>query len=278
MENNLNKKNSFCVKVITILVIIFLIFLPVGINLCYLKPAVNEIFEEPKKWTEFWGTYISALASFAMVVITWKTLKQNKEQLNELKRQWKEANSPKLECYLTNDTYINAVSKDFKGIKLEIINIGQSVAKDIFFQIVMDKSLKSSFEANNIEKIWTALTKMGNDNRFWLLPNETISFKLCSDEIEVKNNQPLEVYRIAGIEVSQKNYDNFYRAIEKIDKFKIKGKYNQVYDLDCDISMIMKRKSFISIDKAISNAGENISFAIYNINDKSKKDNYGTEQ
>lgn len=79
---------------IVIAIVIFLLFLPAFINWCYTKPAWHEILENPQKWTVFWGTYLSAIASFAMVFITWKTLKQNREQLNEIKKQWNEQNQP----------------------------------------------------------------------------------------------------------------------------------------------------------------------------------------
>lgn len=77
-----------------LIIVILLLFLPAFINWCYTKPAWDEILENPKKWTVFWGTYLSAIASFAMVFITWKTLKQNREQLNEIKKQWNEQNQP----------------------------------------------------------------------------------------------------------------------------------------------------------------------------------------
>lgn len=41
-------------------------------------------------------TAISAIASFVMILVTWLTLRQNKKQVNELNRQWKEQNRPKL--------------------------------------------------------------------------------------------------------------------------------------------------------------------------------------
>lgn len=79
---------------IIIIIVTFLLLLPVFINWCYTIPSWDEIFEKPQEWTEFWGTYLSAIASFAMVLMTLKTLKQNREQLNEIKRQWKEQNQP----------------------------------------------------------------------------------------------------------------------------------------------------------------------------------------
>ena len=110
----MKKKISYKWLIIIIL-LLFILLLPIGINLCYCFPVTCDIFKEPMKWTEFWGTYLSALASFAMVIITWITLRQNKEQLNELKRQWNEKNKPII--HLTIE-YIE------KAFFLKVENIG----------------------------------------------------------------------------------------------------------------------------------------------------------
>lgn len=61
-------------------IVCILLLLPIIVNSLYLFNAWNQIFEEPSKWSVFWATYLSSIASFAMVFITWKTLIQNKEQ------------------------------------------------------------------------------------------------------------------------------------------------------------------------------------------------------
>lgn len=111
----MKKKISYKWLIIIIILLLFILLLPIGINLCYCFPVTCDIFKEPMKWTEFWGTYLSALASFAMVIITWITLRQNKEQLNELKRQWNEKNKPII--HLTIE-YIE------KAFFLKVENIG----------------------------------------------------------------------------------------------------------------------------------------------------------
>lgn len=88
-----------------VLIIVFiLLILPLFINYCYSWTTDCWILYKPSDWTTFWATYIAAIASFAMVVITWRTLVQNKEQLEEMKRQWKEQNTPKISCTLEKDS------------------------------------------------------------------------------------------------------------------------------------------------------------------------------
>ena len=68
--------------------------IPPILNFLLRIPAFTNIVGTEADWLEFWGTYLSAIASFAMVFITWKTLQQNREQLNEMKKQWNEQNQP----------------------------------------------------------------------------------------------------------------------------------------------------------------------------------------
>ena len=72
----IEKNWKFCLTVI----VCVLLLLPIIVNSLYLFNAWHQIFEEPSKWSVFWATYLSSIASFAMVFITWKTLRQNKEQ------------------------------------------------------------------------------------------------------------------------------------------------------------------------------------------------------
>lgn len=115
-------------------ILLVLVILPALLNLCYFIPALNEILEEPKKWTAFWGTYLSAIASFVMALITWKTLGQNSEQLNEIRRQWNEQNKPKVFCSL---------EKDNLDILLVIYNASNSVATNVCISIV-NKNVKEN--------------------------------------------------------------------------------------------------------------------------------------
>lgn len=80
--------------------IIALIVVPIALNFILLVPAVTPIVGDNQTWLSFIGTLIGALASFAMIFFTAKTLEQNREQLDELKRQWKEEHTPCLSCQL----------------------------------------------------------------------------------------------------------------------------------------------------------------------------------
>ena len=50
---------------------------------------------------EIWIGIISALATSIMAIATFITIRQNKKQLKEMKRQWEEEHRPKIELYMT---------------------------------------------------------------------------------------------------------------------------------------------------------------------------------
>ena len=90
-------------------------------------------FKLPIDWVA-----ISAIATALMTLVTFFTLIQNRKQLNELKRQWHEANNAKL--------IFSIIIIDNFLICLEVKNIGNSLAKDIKFTIndsFLDKLIHS---------------------------------------------------------------------------------------------------------------------------------------
>ena len=81
------------------LLLIFVILVPLGINLLIGLPQSwlpFPIVGSTENWLSFWASYLSAAATFIMVIYTSWTLKQNNEQLQEIKRQWKEEHRARL--------------------------------------------------------------------------------------------------------------------------------------------------------------------------------------
>lgn len=78
-------KNKYCIFI----GIIVILFVPLVINYLVTRNRLWEysIAGEPKDWMNFWVSYISSLASLAMVFITWLTLKQ-------MRSQWESEKNP----------------------------------------------------------------------------------------------------------------------------------------------------------------------------------------
>ena len=150
---------------------------------------------------------ISAIATALMTLVTFFTLIQNRKQLNELKRQWHEANNAKLIfSIIITDNYL---------ICLEVKNIGNSLAKDIKFSIndsFLDKlihpRLKETFVNLNL-------------HTFFLKPNDKKKYIICNTKIyEYNSNYKLYDTDIS-IEQSDMNYDELIN-----EPIVIEGKYN----------------------------------------------------
>ena len=141
---------------------LFLGCLPIFINWISTKETSCELLWQPAVWTSFWSTYLSAIASFAMVVITWYTLRQNDKQLSIIEKQHKDANMPKLSCSITR-------SGDYIAVK--ICNITSVLASNVSIQVLNDTEHKNPIFEQYVE---TAL----KDTRFYFQPHEEIVIPL----------------------------------------------------------------------------------------------------
>lgn len=88
----------------------------------------------------FWADILSSIASFTMIFITAKTLEQNKQQLNEMKRQWYEEHRPYVACELSP-------SDKTCCLRLHIINYSNVIADNIKINII--NNLDYSDSLNN---------------------------------------------------------------------------------------------------------------------------------
>ena len=97
-KSNTEKKVNDNKKDLWILFVIFIFFIPLGINIFVgiNTPLDFPIVGGPKDWLMFWATYSSAVASFMMVWYTSKTLKQNDKQLEVIKNQWEAEHTPEI--------------------------------------------------------------------------------------------------------------------------------------------------------------------------------------
>lgn len=167
------------------MIIVALIMLPLFINVCYLWKTDYSILFAPSGWATFWATYISAIASFVMVFITWRTLKQNKQQLDELKRQWNAEHTPYLSCQLIADN---------SYFKLRVFNSSNVAATNVAISINNCLKDKDVFRFSELKTFLT-------NQLFVIPPNESLYFdifitayrdeeNLPAGYIEVKLNTP----------------------------------------------------------------------------------------
>ena len=72
---------------IAISVSVALILFPFLLNWLLLKDAIVPVVGDGTTWLTFWPVYLSAIASFGMIVMTYISLRQSKEHIEDLKRR-----------------------------------------------------------------------------------------------------------------------------------------------------------------------------------------------
>lgn len=248
--------NKYSVQIFIIAIIITPIIINCGIR----QPASFEFVGKDTDWLDFWVTYISAIASFAMVLITWRTLKQNdkllqqnEDQLNELKRQWDEENRPRLEFYFVKNEILS------KGEFIEILNIGKRVAYDI--KIYLDESVIAL--ASN-EEIKSSLNNIGNSCSL-LLHYESFIICLCKSKIGDKMKPE---YTIGHEVVEENEYNKFQKAISSMKSISITGKYNDKYKISTKIYPNIKKNRYKEVSTTISEIRDAINMETYNMTEK----------
>lgn len=172
-------------------ILLIIIFIPIGLNWLIIILKNFNLIENNPDWLNFWVSYISAAASFAMVYITWYSLKQNKDQITELKNQWKEQNSPKVYCSL---------EKDNEFILLVLSNPTSNVATNVHVNI-------KSFGIKET-KIYNKYTTLLEETIFTISPLQkkyiNLYISAFSDDdyskryidVTIKINDKMDTYRL----------------------------------------------------------------------------------
>lgn len=272
-----------------------IVLLPIILNWVMRQPQIVPYVGETKDWLTFWGDYLSAAVASIMIVFTYFSLKNNKETLNEMKREWEEERKARLS--------ISIVANDSKFM-IRIKNIGKLPAYNI--QMGFNKEFVDSLFAAKIRNTYKELLKKnftldaGESKYFYLSPiyshhvdtyqigNETFhageinkwldSFRHKLIIIEAHYNDKefthyettLDDYLLSNLVVK----DDITQQLTALVKGTVKNN-NQYYpiqkSLDIIAKHIEKQKSIIMDDKVIeirNNNGE--SLRIYKEEQKKK--------
>lgn len=88
----MNKKNLY----ILILVVIGLLLFPLVLNLVLRQDAIFPVVGDSVTWLSFWPTYLSAIASFGMIILTYYSLRQSQEQMIKFEKEREEENRARI--------------------------------------------------------------------------------------------------------------------------------------------------------------------------------------
>lgn len=159
MEENSNKKGFWKRNWHWMLFILFwLLVFPYILNKLILIDSYWNIVGGPKEWLAFWPSYLSALASAVMIAYTAMTLKNNKEQLDELKRQWEEEHKPNVSVSfnIMNSVgafrIVNTSVVEVKELSIiaELYKNGQKIEQAVFPEL---RVLKINIEPKGIRNV-----------------------------------------------------------------------------------------------------------------------------
>lgn len=194
------------------LLIILFCIIPLGINLLISLPKnilPFHVVGNDISWLSFWAAYLSAAATFMMVIFTWLTIKQNGEQLDVLKRQWKEEHRARLS--------FSIVSK--QGIfMLKIANVGKETAYNI--RLTFSDQFIESLLANSTKEIYRRLNEKSfsiepNTNKFFYLSpiygDSSVIFPRTNEQYLAEEiNKWLDGFRFIPIEVNGTYCNNYH--------------------------------------------------------------------
>ena len=107
-----DRVNKWLIGTIVVLTLIFPFFLNWVLQIKAFVPVVGDSVT----WLTFWPVYLSAIASFGMIYFTYRSLQQNKRQLEEMKHQREEEERARL---------VFSVIVYKKAFMLKISNVGK---------------------------------------------------------------------------------------------------------------------------------------------------------
>lgn len=170
---------------------------PFALNWLLLRKAIVPVVGDGATWLSFWPVYLSALASFGMIFFTYRSLQQNKTQIEELRLQREEDERARL---------VFSVVVYQTAFMLKISNMGK---RNVFNAII---NFNEDFLSELIEKRFQKGFRQLSKPFF----------------VEVGASKYLYIGHCPDVNKAWK---------DKHVVIKIKGSYNNTYDIDEELDM-----------------------------------------
>ena len=204
---NKMKNKTRGILIITGIVLITVLF-PFFLNWIIQKDAFSPIVGDRAMWLSFWPVYLSAIASFGMIYFTYRSLQQNKKQLEEMRLQREEEERARL---------VFSVIVYEHAFMLKISNIGKRNVYDA--TIMFNEEFLNDLLEDRFQEGYRQLSK--------------------SFFVEARTSRYLYIGWCQDINDAWKN---------KHVVIKMKGSYNGVYTIDEELNMNMfLDKTFIVV-------------------------------
>ena len=187
-----NKENKWIIVIVLILLILF----PFLLNWLLLRKTVVPIVGDETVWLSFWPVYLSAIASFGMIYFTYRSLQQNKKQIEEMQRQYEEVERARL---------VFSVIVYQHAFMLKISNIGKRNVYNAIIEFNEDflsELLQERFQEGYRQLSKPFFIEAGTSKHLFI--------GFCQDVNDTWKNKHV-VIRMKG------NYNDIYTIDEEID-------------------------------------------------------------
>lgn len=182
-----------------VVVALSLLLFPLFLNWILLREAIVPVVGDSTTWLTFWPVYLSAMASFGMIYYTYRSLQQNKKQLEEMKAQREEEERARL---------VFSVIVYQTAFMLKISNIGK---RNVFNAIIhfnedfLNELMEERFEEGYKQLAKPFFVEAGTSKYLFI--------GFCQDVNDAWKNKNVVI--------------------------KMKGSYNDVYNIDEELYMSM---------------------------------------
>lgn len=233
------RNRSWLIISIAIVLVVF----PFLLNWLIQIPRPVDIVGDGSTWLNFWPVYLSSIASFVMILLTYRMLKQSQYQILEMQRQRSEDERARL-------VFSFIISEC--AYYLKISNIGKNNAFDIIVNV------NSDFVSDIEEKYQSFFTDL--DNPFFVEANKSIYIFMgfCEDVNETFKNSNVDF-------IATGTYNDKYKVNERISLSQIINKHHFVVRNKTENSLyymkkglIVQNDSYMPIQKSLDVIAKNI--------------------
>lgn len=194
-------------------------------------------------WSAIDWNALTAIGTILLAIITYCTVRQNKSQLKEMKRQWEVEHSPDLDFALISLPY----RWPEESLAIEITNFGSGIAENI--KLRLDKGFINDFP---IESVREKARKI-EQSEYRILPGKSQIIPICRFDTNLANCD-----KLFGQKVSEKEKEQIHQYFENFT-FDLECSYNGVHS-PFKHTFTAEEKGFVreSISSGLSEIAEEI--------------------
>ena len=225
----------------------FCVLFPFILNWILLKESVVPVVGDGTTWLAFWPVYLSSIASFGMIFFTYRSLQQNKRQLEELRQQREEEERARI---------VFSVIVYQHAFMLKISNIGK---RNVFNAVLhfnedfLNELMEEKFEEAYRQLSSPFFVEAGTSRYLFI--------GFCQDINDAWKNKHV-IIKISG------TYNDIYTINEELDMRMFLDKSFILVQGDLETTMSQIKKGFVApndFHMPIQNSLEMIAESIKNV-------------